>query len=392
MTFQQMDRVKRKYKIVYIIDGLGMGGAERLMIPILRNLSREKFEVRVCALQVRDGNPMADQIRAMGISVDLLPIPYLRDLTALPRLIKYLRDVGADLVHVQLEFSDIFGNIAAKMLRLPSVSTLHTMPSQDMQIKLKLHQNLEFLTLRFFCDVVISVSDVAREFYLKISSLSPSALRTIYNGIDLAQIVESHQQHKDAHESIRKEMGIPEDATVLTTVAVLRELKGIQFMIQALPGILSRFPKTCYLIVGDGDYREELVRQVHLAGVQERVTFAGQRNDVQRFLQASDVFVLPTLTEALPTVLAEAMAAHLPIVASAVGGVPEMVIDGQNGKLIPPADPQALLEACLYLLSRPEEREQMGENGWTVVNQKFNIQTQVAYLENLYLELIHAYE
>ncbi len=390
MSFQEKDKVKRRYKIVYVIDGLGMGGAERLMIPVLKNLSREHFEVRVCALQVRDGNPMADQIRALGIQVDLLPIPYLRDLTALPRLIKYLREVDADLVHAQLEFSDIFGNIAAKVLRLPSVSTLHTMPSQDMRINLKLHQKLEFLALRFFCDVVISVSDVAREFYLNISSLRPSSLRTLHNGIDLPQILD--QTPGDVRTAVRKELGIPADAWVLTTVAVLRELKGIQFMIQALPAILARFPKSYYLIVGDGDYLEELIRQVDLAGVQERVIFAGQRNDVQRFLQASDVFVLPTLTEALPTVLAEAMTARLPIVASAVGGVPEMIVDGQNGRLVPAADPQALSDACLDLLSRPEESAQMGEKGWEVVNQKFNIRTQVLHLENLYLDLIHAYE
>jgi glycosyltransferase involved in cell wall biosynthesis len=390
MSFQKKNKVNRKYRIVYIIDGLGMGGAERLMIPILKNLSREHFEVRVCALQVRDGNPMAEQIRAMGIPVDLLIIPYLRDLTALPRLIKYLRKIGADLVHAQLEFSDIFGNIAAKALRLPSVSTLHTMPSQDMQMKLKLHQKLEFLALRCFCDVVISVSDVAREFYLNISSLHPSTLRTLYNGIDLPQIAD--QNPVDARATVRKELGIPADASVLTTVAVLRELKGIQFMIQALPAILTRFPKSYYLIVGHGDYLESLIRQVELAGVKEHVIFAGQRNDVQRFLRASDIFVLPTLTEALPTVLAEAMTARLPIVASSVGGIPEMVVDGQNGRLVPSADPQALSDACLDLLSKPQECAQMGEKGWEVVNQKFNIRTQVAHLEKLYLDLIHAYE
>lgn len=390
MSIQQSEIGRRKYRIVYIIDGLGMGGAERLMVPILKNLSKEKFDVRVCALQVRNGNPIADQIRALGIPVDLLHIPYLRDLTALPRLIKYLREVGADLVHVQLEFSDIFGNIAAKILRLPSVSTLHTMPSQDMQIKLKLHQSLELFVLRHFCDVVISVSEVARDFYLNISSMRPSALRTIYNGIDLSQI--SDRDQIGALAGVRNEMGIPIDANVLTTVAVLRELKGIQFMIQALPAILARFPNSYYLIVGHGDYLEELVRQVGLAGVKEHVVFAGQRNDVQRFLQASDVFVLPTLTEALPTVLAEAMAARLPIVASAVGGVPEMIVDGQNGRLIPAADPQALSDACLDLLSRPEESAKMGEKGWEVVNQKFNIETQVAHLETLYLERIHAHE
>jgi hypothetical protein len=117
---------QRKYNLVFFIDGLGMGGAERLMVPILKNLSREYFSPRVCAFQVRNGNPVEKDLRALGIPVDFLPIPYLRDITALPRLYKYLKDVRADLVHTQLEFADILGNISAKFLRLPSVSTLHT--------------------------------------------------------------------------------------------------------------------------------------------------------------------------------------------------------------------------------------------------------------------------
>ena len=136
---------QRKYNIVYFIDGLGMGGAERLMVPILKNLSRKVFVPRVCAFHVRNGNPVADDLRALGIPVDLLPIPYLRDVTALPRLYRYLKNVRADLVHTQLEFADSLGNIAAKLLHLPSVSTIHTMPSQEMKIKSKIHQILSRL-------------------------------------------------------------------------------------------------------------------------------------------------------------------------------------------------------------------------------------------------------
>jgi len=121
------------------------------------------------------------------------------------------------------------------------------------------------------------------------------------------------------------------------------------------------------------------------------VIFAGLRNDIPRLLSASDIFVLPTLTEALPTVLAEAMAARLPIVACAVGGVPEMVTDGENGRLVSAGIPRELSDACIALLAVPEVRKKMGEKGWQIVNEKFNIQEQVGQLGKLYLELIGDY-
>ncbi len=378
---------ERRYNIVYMIDGLGMGGAERLMVPILKYLPRQHFNPRVCVFQIRDGNPIAEQIAALGIPVDFLNIPFMRDVTALPRAAMYLKQAKADLVHGQLELGDIIGSLAAKLLRLPSVSTLHTMPAQNMSFKSKLHQEVEFFVLRHFCDTVISVSNEARQFYLDISTFSPSKLITIYNGIELASF---HDVDRKAvgHE-VRNEFGIPSDAKLILTVAVLRELKGIQFMIRALPGILSVFPNTYYLIVGDGSYKDELEREVDRIGTSgDRVIFAGHRDNVLHYMTASDLFVLPTLTEALPTVLAEAMSVRLPIIATTVGGIPEMIVDGHNGILVPAADIAALQNMVVNLLSNPKKRESLGDAGRDITEQKFNVQVQAKLLSELYLSLI----
>ena len=145
------------------------------------------------------------------------------------------------------------------------------------------------------------------------------------------------------------------------------------------------------MIVGDGSHRSSLVEEVKKAGVIHNVIFAGMRKDVTRLLGANDIFVLPTLTEALPTVLAEAMGAKLPIIASRVGGVPEMVADGQNGCLVEAEDVEGLAAACNQLLGDPEKRRTMGAEGWNIVNQKFNIERQVEKLEALYIEQLRAY-
>jgi glycosyltransferase involved in cell wall biosynthesis len=380
---------QHRYNIVYLIDGLGMGGAERLMVPILANLNRDVFEPRVCVFKVKSGNPIADELQSNGISVDLLPIPYLRDLTALPRLWKYLKTHRADLVHTQLEFAATLGSFASRLRRLPNVCTIHTMPSQEMSTRWKAHQQVEFLSLKFFCDRVISVSEEARQYHIAISNSAPEKIVTLYNGIDLTPY--QNPGGGLERESVRREIGIPANANLFVTVAVLRELKGIQFMIRAMPSILKAFPNAYYLIVGDGAYRGALEEEVKNAGIEKHVIFAGTRKDIHHILSACDIFVLPTLTEALPTVLAEAMASRLPIIASAVGGVPEMVVDGENGILVAAGDTEALVAAGTKLLAEPLLGKRMGEAGWQIVDQKFNITVQVRQLEQLYLDLINAY-
>jgi len=382
-------RPEKTYRIAYLIDGLSMGGAERLMVPMLKYLSRAHFEPHICAMQSKDGNPMAEDLRALGIPVECLDIQHLRDLDAIPRLRRYLKKIGADLVHTQLEAANILGNISAKLLGLPSVCTIHVMPSLDVKTKTKFHQRVEWFTLRYFCDRVISVSEEARRYHIAISGASDRQATTIYNGIDLSAF--SEMDYVQERNAVRAEYKIPSSANVLVTVAVLRPPKGIQFMIRALPAILAAHPKTYYLIVGGGSHHEALIEEVNRTGVGERVIFAGMRRDVPRLLAASDIFVLPTLTEALPTVLAEAMAAKLPIVASRVGGIPEMIQDGQNGILVAPEDLDALAVACNQLLDSPEQRVMMGAEGRRIANQKFSIERQVHQLKELYMDQIHAY-
>jgi glycosyltransferase involved in cell wall biosynthesis len=379
-----------KKTVIFVIDGLGVGGAERLMIPILACLDRESFEARVCVLQSKEGNPLAADIQALGVSVDSLDVKHLRDFTAILKLRKYLKKHKADIVHTQLEFANILGNISARSMGLPGISTIHVLPVPEAGFKARLHQWAEWTALRLFCDRVITVSEETRRHYIDQSGISPEKLSTIYNGIDLEQF--QRIEPDLAHAALRKEFALPDDAILLITVAVLRPPKGIQFMIRALPSILASYPNVYYLVVGDGIHADALVDEVVQNNLKEHVLFAGSRRDIAKLLSGSDIFVLPTLTEALPTVLAEAMACRLPIIASAVGGVPEMVQTGENGILVTPADPGELSAACIQLLVDRDLRMSMGKMGWLKVNEKFNVKRQVLQLQEEYLELINDYE
>lgn len=364
-----------------------MGGAERLTVPFIQNLAKEGFQLRVCVLQERHGNHFARVLAQMGIPVDRVPVKNLRDLTAIPRLVRYLRSHEANLVHTQLEFSNTLGNIAAKLLRLPSLCTLHTIDNFARRSKSRLRQSVMLWSLRNFCDKVITVSEELRKHHLAYGKTAPASVITLYNGIDQSHPVTGTQEKLG---KLRAEFGIPQDAPLLLTVAVLREPKGIQYMLEALPQILDAVPETRYLIAGDGSHRNALENISEQLQISNRVIFAGYREDVQDLLSISDVFVLPTLTEALPTVLAEAMSARLPIIASAVGGVPEMVTDQLNGILVPPSDVEKLASACIRLLTNKPEAQQMGEQGLIIAATKFDIQKQAHQLGMVYRELLEA--
>jgi glycosyltransferase involved in cell wall biosynthesis len=372
-------------RIVFLIDSLGMGGAERMLVSYLRNFDTARFEPRVCTLAIRDGNPMADEILRMGIPVDLVRVRYLRDPLALPRLIRYLRRQRADLLHTQLEFADNLGSMAARVLSIPVVATLHTFDNPPRGTRIYWRLRLRWWSLRYFCSRVIAVSEGARQHHIRMGNLGPEKVVTVYNGIDLSAFMRLDEADRLAK---RQSLGIPPYAPVLITVAVLRPAKGIQHLLEALSAIIEVIPDVRYLVVGSGEYDNSLRELARTRGIADRVIFTGVRNDVPDLLAISDVFVLPTLDDALPTVLAEAMAAQKPIVASNVGGVPEMVEHGRNGLLVSPADPGSLAAACIRLLQDERQAQAMARAGWEVAEQRFNIHTQVQQLGDLYQELL----
>ncbi len=375
-----------KPRIVFLIDSLGMGGAERLMVPYLKYFVSAGYAPRVCAFQEREGNPLGRAIEEVGAAVDLLPVRHMRDLDTLPRLLRYLREQYTDLLHTQLEFSNTLGSVAAHILGIPSVCTLHTLDKFDMRSRAYWRNTVMRRSLRHFSDRIIAVSEETRQYHIKHAGFPPHKIVTLHNGINLAPFNVAGEAERRA---IRAEFAIPPDAPVLLTVAVLRQPKGIQYMLSAMPAILEQVPEARYLVVGSGGHEAELKAQARQAGLLERVIFAGMRQDIPALMAAGDIFVLPTLTEALPTVLAEAMSTRKPIIASTVGGIPEMVDHERSGLLVPPGEPEHLTAACLRLLRNPAEAAAMGRVGEEIAAQRFEISRQAQRLAALYQEVLN---
>jgi glycosyltransferase involved in cell wall biosynthesis len=370
-------------RVLWIIDGLGRGGAENMMPPLLKQLNERGIESRVCVLQVKKDSSITNEIERLGIQVDVVNVTRLRNPTNLVTILRYVRQYRPDIIHTQLEESDIFGTIAAKIMNIPSITTLHTLEVVPKTDRSYWRNLIRWNLLGLFCSQIIAVSEITRQHYISMG-IKRNKIITLYNGVDLNRFM-GFRENPPQKKSI---FGLPNDSIVLSTVAVLREAKGLQFMLEAIPEILNKIPDLYYVIAGDGEYREALQQKLKYLRLDDRVKFLGYRSDIPQILAASDLFVFPSLIDALPTVLLEAMAVGKPIVSSNVGGIPEILENGVNGLLVPPASSTYLVGACIQVLTDSGFASRLAANAIQVVQQRFDIRKQAGSLVDLYDRMV----
>jgi len=374
-----------RLRVLYLIDSLGQGGAEHLLVRYLEALPRAGVDPAVVVIQDRDGNPLAGAISELGVPLENLHIDRLRRRGALARVGAAIDRASPDLVHTQLEFSNILGTIAARRRGIPAVATLHTLDRPRPWSRDAVRFRLMARVLATRASRVIAVSHSAAQHFTNRSGAGRRLVTTLHNGIELERFL---RPHPGAAARLRSDLGVPETSRFVVTVAVLRPPKGIDDLIAALPGVVLGVPDTHLVVVGDGPARPDLEQAVAAHGVAGRVHFLGHRADVDEVLAAADVFVLPSHTEALPTVLIEAMAAGLPVVATTVGGIPEMVERGSSALLVPPHQPELLAEAITRVLTSPLQAAAMGTAGRRLARTRFDLNRQVGSLVDEYRRVI----
>jgi glycosyltransferase involved in cell wall biosynthesis len=183
-------------------------------------------------------------------------------------------------------------------------------------------------------------------------------------------------------------LGLEPSKPVAVALAYLRPVKGHSFLLEAFARVISALPSARLLIIGEGPLRASLQAQAEALGLQSAVRFLGHRSDAQRLLAAGDLLVNSSLSEGTPLSVMEAMALGLPVVATNVGGVPKLVLDGETGMLVPPAEVEALAAALLELMRNAEKRRALGEAGRRRALEQFSIETAAAKYQALYDKLL----
>lgn len=358
--------------VLYLITELDIGGAQMALLRMLKGLDRARFSPAVACLYNGD-KAVAREIRALGIPVFDARMRHKRDMPALWRLYGEIRSVRPVILHAHLFHANLPGRILGRLAGVPIIiCTEHSMALES-----RLRYRLNRWTIRLV-DRVIAVSANVRDFCVSGIGLPAEKVTLIYNGIELPAVPGVSRQ------AARAMLGLSPGDTVLGMVSRLDPAKGVDIAIRALPALEN----VTLTIIGDGPERaklEALAEELRVAG---RIRWAGYRPDVYSLLPAFDVFVQSSRFEGLPTTVMEAMAAGLPVVATDVGGTPEVVEDGTTGLLVPPADPATLAQAITCLLEDADLRLAMGRAGYERAVKMFSVEQMVHQTEALYDELL----
>jgi glycosyltransferase involved in cell wall biosynthesis len=233
--------------------------------------------------------------------------------------------------------------------------------------------------LSLITDRVICISDIVNRFANETQRINAKKLITIHNGIDSEYPVSEKMTS-----GLRKELDIPVDHSVICTITHMEEHKGIKYLLESASLLLQSRNDISFLLVGEGALKEELKILCADLKIERNVIFAGERNDIPEILSLTDIFVLPSLREGLSLTILEAMACGKPVIATNVGGIPEVVKDGVSGILVSPKDPEALHSAMNELLDNRKKLKKMGYNGKRVCNESFDSKTMIGKIEDLY--------
>ncbi len=362
-------------RLLWLIDSLALGGAERLVMTFARS-ARGRADLTICALKTIGGNPIERPLRELGVEVVNLEARNLRDRDALGRLATLVMERRIELVHAHLTYASIWGALLARRTGVPLVSTLHTLPVADRPwSRDRVRQRLMTFLLRRRAARVIAVSRDQASAWTDRGLLPARMVSVVPNGVELPP-----RRDRTA------EPGFP--FLRLGTAAVLREGKGIDVLLRAFARVVKAAPGVTLSIAGDGPLRESLQREADSLGLGSAVHWLGYRDDVSALVSSFDVFVHPALFDALPTAILEAMAAGVPVVASATGGIPEIVTDGVDGLLVPPGDAQGLAAAILRLGNHRTLMREMGQMARARIEAEFSAERWVERLEAIYHEAV----
>lgn len=363
-----------------LIHALAVGGAELLLGEFAKAAPRAGIDLTVGYFRDQAGSPAADRLRSVGVEPQLVPVSGMLNPAGHRRLRSHLRTIGPDIVHTHIGSADFLGGIASRLLGIPTLSTLHGVQWSFSGRRTRLQTAIMSMARRRCADRVVAVSESARSHYLAAGLDVPERVVTIPNGID-------GQAKRGAGAAVRRALGIDVDEPLVLMLSALRPEKSHATAIAAVRRLRERHSGPRLLIVGDGPSRAEI--EVLAAEAGPFVTMAGYQADAMAVLDAADVLLHPSLHDAFPTTLLEAMAASVPIVATGVDGILEMVDDGENGVLLPaPPTPEGIATGLARVLDDASLRRQLADAARKRFEAEFTLDRWVGRTRLLYEDVL----
>ena len=360
-------------KVLHLFVTLPVGGAEDLLASIITGLDPARFVAEVACLG--EAGPVGEELRRQGRMVSSLHLDIKRDsfLKIVREVRAFLKSRRPQILHTHLYHPNLYGRLAGLGLGLKGVvASIH-----NAYTHVKLHRCLANYLLGSITDKVLVSSSQVYQDVRRYDRLPAEKILVIPYGIRLEEFDIGLSKS-----AAKAELGV--SGFCLGTIGRLEEQKGQEFLLAAVPELRANIPDLNVIIVGDGRLKAQLENQASSLGITDVVHFLGTRRDLPRLYRALDIFVLPSLWEGLPLVLLKAMAAGLPVIATRVSGAEDIIADGENGRLIPPRQPEALARAVLELYARPDLWPMWGNQARETIRQRYSLEAMLIQLQRLY--------
>ena len=382
----------KRVKVLRIIARLNIGGPAIHTILLTAGLNNEGFaSTLVTGVEGKYEGNMLDTAAAKGVEPIIIPqlrrnVDPVGGFIALIKLYRLMRREKPHIVHTHTATAGLLGRLAARLAGVPVI--LHTFHGHVLRgyfgpLRSKALMWIEHFLARL-SDRIVTVSEGQRQELAGCGIAPLEKITVIPLGFELEALLacESHGGE------LRRELGLAAENKLVGIVARLVPIKNHRLFLQVAEVVAEAVPQARFLVVGDGELREELEAYACDLGLDGRALFTGWRRDLPRLYADLDVVALTSINEGTPVSLIEALAAGVPVVATAVGGVPDVVVDGETGYLVEAGDVKGLAKAIIELLKNPKKAKVMGMAGRKAVYPKFTVQTLIANVEGLYAELL----
>jgi len=385
--------VEDRIKILRIIGRLNVGGPAIHVVNLTAGLDPHRYRsLLVAGSENEDEGSMLDFALSHGVKPTVIAEMVTafslapRDGKALLKLYRFMRRERPHIVHTHTAKAGFLGRLAARMAGVPVV--VHTFHGHVLHgyygpAKNELLRRIE-QSLAWLCDRLVTVSDQVKNELVGYDIAKAEKISVVPLGFDLDPFLNSHTEQGE----FRREMGLGDEHKLVGIVGRIFPIKNHALFLESAARIAAQEPAARFVIVGDGVFRPNLENQARELGITDRVLFTGWRRDLPRICADLNVLVVSSDNEGTPVSAIEAMAAGCPVVATRVGGLPDLIDDHKTGCLVPPRDPDALASAVLDLLQSPHTARELGRNAQEFVRQRFTVRRLLDDMDHLYRQLL----
>lgn len=374
-------KTRKPEKIIYLITDLRIGGAQRVLSNILPHLDRRKFDPIVVCLFAGEG-PIAEEITKTGIPVIDLQMMNKIDVFAVWRFYKLLNREKPSILHSALFHANILSRVVGRLAKVPVIITWR----HNINLGNDLREWVKKATSKLD-DCVIVVSNAVKEREINASGANNKKVIVVYNGIDtsLYRKLNNGERRKG-----RNLWGIPENTYLIGSVGRLHFQKGYEILLHAFKRIKRIIPNAWLMIVGEGELRKYLEETAQNLEISDYVVFTGTVTHISEILGILDVFVLSSRWEGFPLVILEAMASQLPVVATCVGGVPEIISNNHTGYLIQPNSVEDIVNMLTKIYQDINLADRIAKAGREKIKSEFDVIQIADQIQNLYTDLLNS--